>query len=68
MTEFPFVDPTDGTYWYDQITFRQPDGPCFMCGQPTDRVNVCFEAHFCDSAECNGKIAADLAALMDGSP
>ncbi len=39
-------------------------GECFICGETTDRVDVCFEAYFCDSGICNWAIAEDTM-MMD---
>ena len=34
--------------------------PCFICGGDTHRLDVNFEAFFCDSQECNERVAYDL--------
>ena len=34
--------------------------PCFICKQPTTRLDICFEAPFCNSKACNQQIANDV--------
>lgn len=50
-------------YWYDRSTLRGQMGECFVCGSPTDRVDIHFGGHYCGSEECQQKIVTDLLAL-----
>lgn len=34
--------------------------PCFWCGQPTSRLDLDYQAPFCNSETCNAEISADL--------
>lgn len=40
--------------------------PCFVCGTPTQWVDLCYEAPLC-SVECDLKAAKDAAKLSGGS-
>lgn len=56
----PFMDSND-YWWIAPDTFITPYKlPCFICGEDTDRVDINFEGHFCDSEYCNAIIEDDL--------
>lgn len=49
------------TDWIDESGITSHwEQPCFVCGDPTMRVDIDYEAPFCNSVECNSKIAYDL--------
>lgn len=58
--EYPGRD-SYGTYWYDPSGFHS-DEPhvCFICKQPTGRIDIDFHGAFCNSEECNEVIRLDL--------
>jgi hypothetical protein len=37
---------------------------CFVCKQPTMRLDINYEAPFCNSPECNKSIHADLLTIQ----
>lgn len=60
-SDYPLTDE-QGYYWFDPITFLSQAGyePCFVCGNLTKRVDVCFEAFYCGSYKCDKQIRDDL--------
>jgi hypothetical protein len=46
--------------WYDPMTLKGSEGPCFVCKRPTDRIDLSFEAPYCGSPECEQQIRLDL--------
>lgn len=46
----------------EAITLDEPQ-PCFRCGEPTTRVDLDYQAPFCNSEACNASIASDLAEI-----
>ena len=52
---FPHIDDL-GYYWVNPTVFITAPEECFVCGNKTPYLDVCYEAHFCDSAECNAQI------------
>ena len=59
-------------YYYDcsRVKWTDPGGlysenigSCFICLLPTHRIDVGYEAYFCNSTACNARVDADLKAL-----
>jgi hypothetical protein len=61
VIEYPYVDEL-GYYWATPTVFVTVPEFCFVCGNRTPFLDVCFEAHFCDSEECNEYINRQLEA------
>ncbi len=65
-SEYPRRDGY-GTYWYDSCGMHEETvHPCFMCDQPTHRLDINFHAYFCNSDECNEAVRLDLERLNGG--
>ena len=59
--DYPYLDDT-GTLWYDGNGFKgENTGECFICHNPTDRVDINFLTFFCNTPACNSRIATVLA-------
>ena len=41
------------------MMYTDKESPCYICGQPTHYVDICYEARFC-STECMEKFEKDL--------
>lgn len=50
----------DGIPRYGAVLSTSGALPCFFCGDPTEWIDVNFEAPFCNSALCNWAIDEDL--------
>lgn len=46
---------TDGSGLYSEVP-----QPCFICAEQTHRIDVTFEAYFCNRPGCNARIEADI--------
>lgn len=57
----PIVDEEGG-----MIRGRQAE-PCFVCGCPTEYVEICSEAHFC-SEECVNTFYDEFMAVLLSGP
>lgn len=59
----------DGYVWIDSTAFITADRkPCFWCGRMTNRLDVSYESHFCDSDTCNNEITAELIRVSNLEP
>jgi endogenous inhibitor of DNA gyrase (YacG/DUF329 family) len=73
---YPYTDGY-GYYWYDSSGFRQTVtteagsksilSPCFICGKPTDRVDIDYHGIFCNSEACNKQIDDDLRRINEAA-
>lgn len=59
--DFPYKDDL-GFIWVDPDGFIDDsrEGKCFICKQPTRRVDISYEGHYCGSTECEEEIRKDL--------
>ncbi len=65
LPTYPYVDQ-HGTTWLDasgMLNVWEAGTKCFVCKEPTSRLDVCYEAPFCNSISCNREIADDLERL-----
>jgi hypothetical protein len=46
--------------YLDDVGVVDEVGGCFVCGRLTYRLDVCYEAHYCNHAGCDRAIERDL--------
>ncbi len=66
LPTYPYVDQY-GTTWLDQsgiLNMYEP-GVCFICKEPTSRVDIDYQTTFCNSISCNQEIDDDLRRLEE---
>jgi hypothetical protein len=60
VTDHPYRD-SQGQMWINNTTFLATEpGHCFVCGNVTSWLNVCYEGYYCGSPECDRSIEEDL--------
>lgn len=67
---YPFVDEY-GYTWMDpsgMITPDKEEGPCFICGRYTNRIDIDYQGYFCDSYACVLTIDFDLRGIKPYDP
>ena len=57
---FYYTDCSDERWTDPSGLYSEVPQECFICANLTHRIDVNFEAFYCDYPECNARIEADL--------